>query len=83
VILTIFRAAHRVVIAISSGIRNLEILKTTQSGFEGFHRDAYTSLPETNDRLLGTSASVEWLFSADAINKGGIDFNEVFVFVFL
>jgi len=46
-----------------SGFRNLEILKTTQSGFEGFHRNRLTSLPEAADRLLATSMNAEWEFT--------------------
>lgn len=32
------------------GIRNLTMLKTTQSSFTSFHKDIYTSLPEVQDR---------------------------------
>jgi len=54
--------------SILSGLRGLEILKTTQSGFVGFKKDAYTSLPELTDRLLGTSVTCEWCFNTGAIN---------------
>jgi urate oxidase len=43
-----------------SGINNLQILKTGQSGFSGFLKDEYTTLPETEDRLLGTMLSADW-----------------------
>mmetsp|Transcript_8387 Transcript_8387/g.8556 ORF Transcript_8387/g.8556 Transcript_8387/m.8556 type:complete len:328 (+) Transcript_8387:33-1016(+) len=46
--------------SILSGLRNLELMKTTQSGFAGFRKDSYTSLPELTDRLLGTSVTCEW-----------------------
>ena len=36
------------------------MLKTTGSGFEGFQRDQYTTLPETDDRILATDVRAEW-----------------------
>ena len=49
-------------VIVRSGIKSLEIMKTAQSGFSSFHRDRYTSLPETADRLLGTSLSATWIY---------------------
>ena len=43
-----------------SGFRHLVIMKTADSGFEGFKKDRLTTLGETADRLLGTDASAEW-----------------------
>jgi len=40
-------------ITMQGGFDGLEIMKTTQSGFTGFHRDRFTSLPEVKDRLVG------------------------------
>jgi urate oxidase len=31
---------------VHAGLKNLEVLKTTQSGFVGYLRDQYTVLPE-------------------------------------
>jgi urate oxidase len=45
-----------------SGIRDLVILKTSGSAWEGFWRDELTTLPETNDRLLATSLTSHWLY---------------------
>ena len=45
-----------------SGIRDLVILKTSGSAWEGFWRDELTTLPETNDRLLATSLAGSWLY---------------------
>lgn len=45
---------------VASGLRGLVILKTAQSGFSGFLRDKYTTLKETDDRLLGTSVTATW-----------------------
>jgi urate oxidase len=48
---------------VTSGIQGLVILKTAQSGFVGFKRDAWTTLPEVTDRLLGTEATIAWVYA--------------------
>jgi urate oxidase len=48
---------------VKSGIRDLLILKSTQSGFEGFPRDEFTTLPDTGDRILATSLDATWTWS--------------------
>ncbi len=53
------------------GISDLQILKTADSGFAGFLKDQYTTLAETNDRLLGTVLQGDWLY-----NAADVDFNE-------
>ncbi|GAB7364558.1 hypothetical protein MBLNU230_g5365t1 [Neophaeotheca triangularis] len=47
-------------IDIRSGIRGLLVLKSTGSQFWGFHRDEYTRLPETWDRILSTEVEAGW-----------------------
>lgn len=49
---------------LQSGVRDLVILKSTGSGWEGYPRDEYTTLPETNDRILATSFDATWTWSA-------------------
>lgn len=49
---------------IQSGVRDLVILKSTGSGWEGYPRDEYTTLLETNDRILATSFDATWTWSA-------------------
>ena len=44
----------------SSGLRGLQVLKTTNSGFEGFLQDDFTTLQETNDRIFATTITAEW-----------------------
>jgi urate oxidase len=64
--------------SIDAGIRNVDLMKTTQSGFVGFHRNRYTSLPDATDRLLGTSMDAEWSYSPQQLARGGaIPFNKV------
>ena len=45
-----------------SGIDDLFILKSTASGFEGFWRDEFTTLPETSDRILATKLKATWTY---------------------
>ena len=49
-------------IRIHSGIVGLLVLKSTGSAFHGFHRDEYTRLPETWDRVLSTEIECGWLW---------------------
>ena len=48
---------------IQSGIEDLLILKTTQSGFEGYMRDEFTTLPETKERIFATQLRATWLYA--------------------
>jgi urate oxidase len=47
---------------VTSGLTNLVVLKTTDSGFSGFPRDQYTTLPDTADRILATSVTASWRY---------------------
>jgi urate oxidase len=46
----------------SSGVEDLVVLKTRGSAFTGFPKDDFTTLPETEDRLLATSITAEWVY---------------------
>ena len=48
---------------VESGVEDLLILKSTGSGFAGFPRDEYTTLPETKDRILATLLNARWRWS--------------------
>jgi urate oxidase len=52
---------------ITAGLENLVIMKTANSGFEGFIRDAHTTLPETADRLFGTAVRARWTYDSDKL----------------
>ncbi|MEO6445183.1 MAG: factor-independent urate hydroxylase [Gemmatimonadaceae bacterium] len=45
---------------VESGLEDLVLLKSGHSGFAGYPRDRYTTLPETDDRILATSLSARW-----------------------
>jgi urate oxidase len=50
--------------SVTSGLENLVLLKTANSGFEGYLRDSLTTLPETADRLLGTALRAQWKYKS-------------------
>jgi len=54
--------------SVTAGLENLVIMKTANSGFEGFLRDVHTTLPETADRLFGTAVQAQWTYAADEID---------------
>jgi urate oxidase len=62
---TVSRAQNRACTVVS-GLENLVIMKTADSGFEGFKRDSLTTLPETADRLFGTAVRARWTYEANA-----------------
>jgi urate oxidase len=45
-----------------SSLVNMTILKTTQSGFEGYLHDKYTLLPDTQERCLATELCADWTY---------------------
>eukprot|EP00922_Rhytidocystis_sp_ex-Travisia-forbesii_P046367 GHVS01069113.1.p1 GENE.GHVS01069113.1~~GHVS01069113.1.p1 ORF type:complete len:307 (+),score=21.56 GHVS01069113.1:72-992(+) len=47
---------------VESGIEELKVMKTTQSGFENFLTDEYTTLRPTRDRIFCTSINASWMF---------------------
>lgn len=49
---------------VESGIEELLILKSTGSGFAGFARDKYTTLPEATDRILATRVKAVWVYAS-------------------
>jgi urate oxidase len=45
-----------------AGVTGLVVLKTAGSAFEGFMRDRYTTLEETEDRILATEVAARWRY---------------------
>jgi urate oxidase len=56
---------------VEAGIDDLLVLKTTNSGWEGFLRDQYTSLAETTDRILATIITARWSYRGPDVDYGG------------
>ena len=52
---------------VTSGLDNVVLLKTAGSGFSGFLKDRWTTLKETDDRLLGTAMRATWRYVADQV----------------
>jgi urate oxidase len=50
-------------VGVEAGIQGLGLLKTTGSAFTGFLRDEYTTLRETDDRILATDVVARWRYS--------------------
>jgi urate oxidase len=59
-------SARKGATTIVSGIRDLVILKSARSAFTGYPKDRYTTLPETEDRILATSMTAQWRYTPDA-----------------
>jgi urate oxidase len=55
---------------VEAGIDDLFVLKTTQSGWVGFLRDRYTTLPETNDRIFATVVTATWTYERPDVEFG-------------
>lgn len=51
-----------------AGLEDCTVLKSTGSEFSGFPRDRYTTLAETTDRILATSISATWRYTASWID---------------
>lgn len=60
-------------VTVVSGIKDLLILKTTDSGFEGYIKDQYTTLKETADRIFATQCEATWTYTTS-----GLDFTALF-----
>jgi len=63
--------------SVVSGLKDLTMLNTTASEFWGYPKDAYTTLPETKDRILATSVNAAWRFRPDAV-AAGVDWGAAF-----
>ena len=59
---------------VRGGFLDLSVMKTTRSAFAGFPRDRFTTLKETDDRIMATKATVDWGYGAGA----SVDFDVAF-----
>jgi urate oxidase len=53
---------------IVSGVRDLVVLKTTDSEFHGFLEERYTTLPPTRDRVMATSVTAQWWHTGEDVD---------------
>ncbi|MDQ3126836.1 MAG: urate oxidase [Chloroflexota bacterium] len=52
--------------SVRAGIDGLSVMKTTRSAFSGFPRDRFTTLKETDDRIMATKVSASWAYEPAA-----------------
>lgn len=55
--------AKREGVTLESGVKDLIVMKTTRSGFVGFLKDDYTTLPEVSDRVFSTAIKAVWRYN--------------------
>ena len=69
---------------VTGGIQELEILKSTGSGFVGFPRCEFTTLPEATDRIMATRLTASWHFREAATDYPSVasKMREAFIEVF-
>ncbi len=67
-------AASRAGTTVEAGVEDLVVMKTTRSAFAGFPRDQFTTLPETDDRLMATKVTAIWRYGSP-----DLDFDRVFL----
>lgn len=60
----------RTKLAVGAGITDLVVLKSSHSAFAAFLRDEYTTLADTEDRLLATSLTATWWYRDLGIEFG-------------
>jgi len=51
-----------------SGIDGFAFMKSTQSGWENYVKDRYTTIPETADRICATNMVASWAWSAKPVS---------------
>jgi urate oxidase len=49
---------------IEAGVEDLVVMKTAQSSFSGFPRDQYTTLRDTDDRIMATKVTAIWRYGS-------------------
>lgn len=59
------------------GLKDLVLLKSTGSEFNGFYQDKYTVLEPVDDRVMATSLVAQWRFTT-AGSAGDIEWNMVY-----
>jgi urate oxidase len=67
-------------VEVVSGLKELRVLKTTQSGYTGFLRDSHTALGETTDRMMATSVTANWRYTPSSVQgpAGAFDYDRAY-----
>ena len=61
---------------VEAGVEDLIVMKTARSAFSDFPRDRFTTLAETDDRIMATKLTAIWTYGAP-----GIDYDATFAAV--
>jgi urate oxidase len=69
-------SAARGVTTVEAGVEDVIVMKTTRSAFKGFPRDEFTTLAQTDDRLMATKVTAIWRYGSP-----DLDFDETFLAV--
>jgi urate oxidase len=56
---------------VAAGLTGLVLLNSTDSEFNGYVKDPYTTLPETTDRILATAVDAHWSYRGTALDWDG------------
>ena len=67
-------AATRAETTMEAGVEDLTVMKTTRSAFKGFPRDRFTTLAETDDRLMATKITAIWRYGSPDLDFDGTFF---------
>ncbi|MET1231661.1 MAG: factor-independent urate hydroxylase [Candidatus Limnocylindrales bacterium] len=68
-------AAEASGLTIEAGVEEMAVMKTARSAFAGFPRDRYTTLAETDDRIMASRVSCAWRYGQSAAD---LDHDAVF-----
>ncbi|MCP2264160.1 factor-independent urate hydroxylase [Promicromonospora thailandica] len=58
-------------LTVLAGVQDVTVLKSTGSEFSGFPRDRYTTLAETDDRILATDVTAWWRYAPSFAEAAG------------
>lgn len=70
-------------VEVTSGVREISLMKTTQSAFEGYIVDKYTTLEpvgpgsDNPDRIMCTEMNARWRYTSAAASPASTDFKAV------
>jgi urate oxidase len=53
-------------VTVEAGVEEMSVMKTARSAFAGFPHDRYTTLADTDDRIMATKVTATWRYGAGA-----------------
>ena len=61
-------------LSVVGGVKDMTVLKTTDSEFWGFYEEKYTTLKPTKDRVMATSVKAQWAYA----ETNGLDWGKTY-----